>query len=232
MPPASSSSFIPKRNPSAKLKRAPIRSIFVLSVISYSLFIAAPLASVGVFIFQLQSQKNSIEALEALNEAIDSFNIPDYSRLLEFNDRLNATQILVDSHVSVASVFDIISKATADTVKFETFDLVRTGEDTIVINANLKTSAFDGALFQRGQYDAQSLIDTTKFTEVTLTAVDSSGEIQSSNSVLTEKIITLKAEFNFTADDIKYTPLSAFVVPDATIETTTANASTSNETDI
>lgn len=236
MPPASSSSFIPKRNPGAKPKRPAVKSIFLLSVISYSLIIAAPLASVGVFIYQLQSQKNSDEALAALDQAIKSFNVPDYMRLLEFNDRLNTTQLLNDGHVSIATVFDIVSKATAETVKFESFDLQRSDIDTVTIKASLKTSAFDGALFQRGQYDAQSMIDTTAFSDVEFTTAESASEAQASSQTA-EKVVSLKAEFNFSTVDIKYTPLAAYVAPvfvpvletspDASTETATT---TPNET--
>jgi hypothetical protein len=238
MPPASSSSFIPKRNPGAKPKHAPVKSVFVLSVISYSLFIAAPLASVGVFIYQLQAGKNSAEALTELNQAINSFNESDYFRVLEFNDRLNATKALNDSHVSVASTLDIIAKATADTVQFKTLNLNRTDTDTLSIKAELETSAFDGALFQRGQYDAQDLIADTSFTAVKFDTLEgSTAVVQSSNQQANTKVVNLNAEFTFAAADIAYTPLSAFTtaVPAVTApvsETEVTPSDVANETDI
>ncbi len=219
MPPASSSSFIPKRNPSAKPKQPRVKSVFILSVVSYSLFIAAPLASVGVFIYHLQATKNSNEALEELNQAIDSFNESDYFRLLEFNDRLSATKALSDSHVSVATVIDIIASTTAETIQFKNLDLKRVSRDTLVIDADLETSAFDGALFQRGQYDAEDSIASAVFSAVKFQTADASTEnVQSSNVPASDKIVSLKATFTFSADAIAYTPLSAFTAS-ATVPT-------------
>jgi hypothetical protein len=228
MPPASSSSFIPKRNPGVKPKRPQVKSVFMLSVVSYALFIAAPLASVGVFIYQLQSQKNSIETLEVLNQAIDSFNVPDYNRLLEFNDRLIATSALVDSHVSVATIFEILSKSTAATVQFESLELARTDVNTVLVKADLRTSALDGALFQRGQYDAESLIGTTEFTDVVFATTEPGTGLQTSDQV-SAKTVGLKAEFNFSATDIKYTPQSAFVLPPVTVPTIETEALPTSE---
>jgi ABC-type multidrug transport system fused ATPase/permease subunit len=235
MPPASSSSFIPKRNPGVKPKRPQVKSVFMLSVVSYALFIAAPLASVGVFIYQLQSQKNSIETLEVLNQAIDSFNVPDYNRLLEFNDRLIATSALVDSHVSIATLFEILSKSTAATVQFESLELTRTDVNTIQVNAALRTSALDGALFQRGQYDAESLIGTTEFKDVVFSSTEPGTGIQTSDQV-SPKTVGLKAEFNFSATDIQYTPQSAFALPPAIVPAAevspTTDVEASNSSDI
>lgn len=226
MPPTTSSSFIPKRNPSAQARAPRQKNFFILSIVSYSLFIAAPLASAGVFIYQLQVQKNFAEVVKNLDASIKSFNQSDYDRVIAFTRRLSATNQLVDGHVSVTSLLNTLAAATAHTVQFKTLELTRKDDRVIALKAELLTPALDGALFQRGQYDADTIIDTTAFSEVKLVPATAEGARGG---------VELKAEFSFNAADVLYTPLS-FSTP-AVAETSSeptgsSTSSQSNETNI
>jgi hypothetical protein len=215
MPPAPASSFIPKRNSGQKPKQARVKSVFLLSIISYSLFIAAPLASAGVFIYKLQVDKSAAATLEEVARPLAVFNESDYLRLLDFNDPLSAANALNGSHISIASALDILAKSTAETVQFNKIEFERTSTNLLTVNAELETSAFDGALFQRGQYAAEDSIESSQFEDVTLVSTEvATGEVQSSSQPVTAglKTVTLAAEFTFTADTIAYNPQTTTVV--------------------
>ncbi len=216
MPPSTSGSFIPKRNPSAQNRAPRQKNFFILSIVSYSLFIAAPLASAGVFIYQLQVQKNFAAVVKSLDTAITSFNETDYDRVITFTRRLTATTELIGGHVSVTSLLNTLAAATANTVQFKNLELVRKDAKIIALKADLLTPALDGALYQRGQYDANTIIDTAAFSEVKLLPATTDA---ASGSVI------LKAEFSFSADDVMYKPVN-FTTTTESSSSSAATAST------
>ncbi len=220
MPPSTSGSFIPKRNPGAPVRAPRQKNFFVLSIVSYSLFIAAPLASAGVFIYHLQVQKNFAEVVKNLDTAITSFNQSDYDRVISFNRRLLAVNELVAGHVSITTLLNTLGAATANTVQFKNLELTRTDAEKIAIKADLLTPALDGALYQRGQYDANTIIDTAAFSEVKLipaSAEAAGGEVE------------LKAEFSFSAGDVLYAPLNFTTTVESPAGEAAGNVSTSSD---
>ena len=91
MPPSQASSFIPKRNPGTKPKSVRRYNFFLLSVISYSLFVAAPLASAALFIYQISAEAKFAAAVKNLEEQIQTFNEDDLARVVEFDERRATT---------------------------------------------------------------------------------------------------------------------------------------------
>ena len=201
---SASNSFIPKRNPGTKPRQARTRNVFILSIVSYALFVSAPLASAGVFIYKLQAEKNATAAISELDAAIVTFNEDDFKRVIEYEERLKRVEFLVGSHVSISSLLQILNDATAQTVQFKDLEINRVDDTNVVVKAALRTSALDGVLFQRGQYKATPEIKTTQLSQIKFSAPqnDVGGVISSTNEV------NLLAEFSFTADEIKYVPLS------------------------
>lgn len=204
-----SNSFIPKRNPGTKPRQARTRNVFILSAISYALFVSAPLASAGVFIYKLQAEKNASAAIKNLDEAIATFNEGDFKRVIEYEERLNRAEFLVNSNISVSTLLKILSESTAQTIQFKDLEISRTADDIVMVKAGLKTSSLDGVLFQRGQYNVTQKIADTKLNQITLGTVKGvTKEVdQDSNDV------SLTAEFTFSADEIRYTPLSVNSAP-------------------
>lgn len=233
MPPSASSSFIPKRNPGTKPRQTRTRNVFVLSIISYALFVSAPLASAGVFIYKLQAEKNSNSAIKELDEAIATFNDGDFKRVIAYEQRLNQAEYLVENNVSMASLIRILSNSTLKTIQFTNLEISRETSDTVVVKAKLLTSALDGVLFQREQYKLAPEISDTVFNELILTSV-TSDEKDSSKISQTSKEVALTAEFKFLADEIRYTPLSISnqVTEEATVDNfdSATTTSESNET--
>lgn len=212
-----SNSFIPKRNPGTKPRQARTRNVFILSAISYALFISAPLASAGIFIYKLQAEKNATAAIKALDEAIATFDDTDFKRVIEYEERLNRTEFLVDSHVSITALLRILSNATAQTIQFKDLEISRLSDSVVTVKAGMRTSALDGVLFQRGQYKATSKIADTKLDKIILGNTADGKDIVNSNEV------SLSAEFEFTADDIRYTPLSVTTITPPVVPVETLN---------
>ena len=206
---SASNSFIPKRNPGTKPRQTRTRNVFVLSAISYALFVSAPLASAGVFIYKLQAEKNASAAIKELDTAIATFNEGDFKRVIEYEERLNRSEFLVNSNVSMSSLLKILSDATAKTVQFKDLEISRVDNKTVVVKAGVRTSSLDGVLFQRGQYKATTKITDTQLNQIVLgTAKDTTKD-----AAVSKNDVSLSAEFKFSSDQISYTPLTVDTVP-------------------
>lgn len=195
-----SSSFIPKRGVTKKPISTRKSNFLVFSVISYALFVAAPLASAAIFIYERHTQNQFDKAVLALDEAIVSFNQADYDRVWTFNERLLVSKDLLNSHISISKALEAIESATAKTVAFKKIDIVRTDTQTLTVTGDLVTSNFDGALFQRATYEGEPKIVEPLFSKVQF--VDAKSEESQSS----DKYIQFSADFSFLAQDIKFMP--------------------------
>ena len=125
MPESPSSSFIPKRGPGKKPATTRPGNFVVFSVLSYALFVSAPLASAGVFIYERHTQNQFDKAVVALDQAIVNFNDGDLKRVTEFDDRLTTSKLVLESHASIVTLLQAIEKSTAQTVKFKNLEIGR-----------------------------------------------------------------------------------------------------------
>ena len=218
MPESPSSSFIPKRGPGKKPASARTGNFVLFSVLSYALFVSAPLASAGVFIYERHKENQFNKAVVALDQAIINFNEEDLKRVTEFNERLIISKSLLESHASIVTLLRAIENSTAQTVKFKTIDITRKDKSTLAVTGILSTTNFDGALFQRTSYVAADIINNPLFTDVKLTKPKVEDP---KTKVVGEKNVELKVSFDFAVSDIVYAP--------AAIEVTTARDSGSTD---
>ncbi len=204
MPESPSSSFIPKRGPGKKPASARSGNFVLFSIVSYALFVSAPLASAGVFIYERHAQNQFNKAVVALDQAIINFNEEDLKRVTEFNERLITSKLLIETHASIVSLLQAIENSTAKNVEFKSIDIARTDKSMFSVIGLLSTESFDGALFQRSSYIAADIIKNPLFTDVKLVQVK---EDEESSSASLEKRVELKVTFNFAVADVLYTPL-------------------------
>jgi hypothetical protein len=232
MPPSPSGSFIPKRNTGSRPHGVRRYNFFILPIISYTLFIAAPLASAALFIYQIRVESQFKAAVANLEEQIQVFNDADLTRVIEFDDRLTLANELVDSHVSLVSLLAILENATADTVQFKNLSITRKDDKTLLAKGSLTTSALDGALFQRSTYSAATQISEAKLNGVTLLT---GGASEAKTDGKTETVsaakgsVLLNAEFTFAADKILYAPLGVPAGSDSSVQTELVNPAAAAE---
>ncbi len=203
MPESPSSSFIPKRGPGKKPSAARQGNFVLFSVLSYALFVSAPLASAGVFIYERHTENQFNKAVANLDQAIVNFNEGDLKRVSEFNERLTISKSVLETHASVVALLQAIENSTAQTVKFKSIDITRSDKSTLIVNGILSTTNFDGALFQRSSYIAADIINNPLFTDVKLTQAKPE---DSKSKAVTDKTIELKVSFGFAVADVLYKP--------------------------
>jgi len=246
MPESPSSSFIPKRGVGKKPATARKSNFVLLSIISYALFVSAPLASAAVFIYQRHTENQFNKAVVNLDRAIESFKEEDLKRVTDFSERLTLSKKLLASHVSIVKLLQTIEVSTAQTVRFKSMDITRLDASTLAVNSLLSTSKFDGALFQRSSYDAVDIINNPLFSEVSQVR-EKETTTTGASSDSEKRTVEFKVAFNFAAADIQYKSLSeqqtimpevieTTVLPESTDSTDVTGSTTSNvtsdETDI
>jgi len=234
MPETSSSSFIPKRKSAGSTRQVTRRNIYIFSIISYALFIAAPFASAAVFIYQKYTDNTFNQAVVDLDTAIKGFNETDLLRVIDFNERLDIGNRLLQSHVSLVSLLNILEQSTAKTIQFNSLKITRTDQSSLLVDAEIVADTFDALLFQRGLYEnnnniASSTYETLTFVPITADAKDSDAN---------KPPLSLTAKMSFTSDSVLYTPIiseSLNIIPDPLIIETapaTSTTTTSNQISI
>lgn len=203
-----SSSFIPKHSAGKKAIVSRKKNYIVLSIVSYALFVSAPLASAAVFIYQRHANNQFDKAVVALDENIKGFKESDLTRVTEFATRLNVSKSKLQSHASIVNVLTAIESATAETVKFKNLDIARLDDSTLEVTGILTTSELDGALFQRATYNAKDIISSPLFTDVKI--IQAKSENDSKNT--TPKSVEFKTSFKFAVADVTYKSQSVPVV--------------------
>ena len=203
-----SSSFIPKHSAGKKAIVSRKKNYIVLSIVSYALFVSAPLASAAVFIYQRHANNQFDKAVVALDENIKGFKESDLTRVTEFATRLNVSKSKLQSHASVVNVLTAIESATAETVKFKNLDIARLDDSTLEVTGILTTSELDGALFQRATYNAKDIISSPLFTDVKI--IPAKSENDSKNTA--PKSVEFKTSFKFAVADVTYKSQSVPVV--------------------
>lgn len=130
-------SFIPKKpietsadGPSLSQK-APLGILFIIGSIVLALSI---LSAVGVFAYTLilkSKLTNQVSQIEENRKSINEDEIKSISRL---SDRIRIANTILDNHVAVSYIFDIIEASTLQNVAFTSFNYSYAGPDKINIS--------------------------------------------------------------------------------------------------
>jgi len=204
----SSGSFIPKR--SGTVNRQPVKrsNFFVFSILSYAMFVAAPIASGAVFIYEKYVEKQFAQSVINLDSAIKNFSEADMQRVTEFDQRLVIANAILNSHVSFGTLFAILESSTAATVEFSDISISRADTKTINVTAGMSADAFDALLFQRSVYDKDQNIVRAQFNGITFAGVAPATEnsASSQSTAPDNKLLTLNAEFTILTDQILFNP--------------------------
>ena len=157
----SSSSFIPKRGPTTKRKRAgSSRRIYLFTLISYILMFATLLATGAVYLYGAYIEKQRDGEIAALNTEISSFSEEDMQKVMDFDRRLTQAAGRVNSNVSLVSIFDMLGEVTVGTAYIKNLSLTREGDEKFSLKASIETDTFDSTIFQRGIYERNQKIDS------------------------------------------------------------------------
>ncbi len=240
-------SFIPKRGPVKKARRAVSRQVYVFTFVSYILIFASLVASLGVFIYRQVVDRQLDAEIAALNTEIASFSQADMERVTAFNTRIEQAKARLNATVSVASLLNIIEQSTISTVQFASFSLEREQDEQLVVTTQIETDSFDSVIFQREVMKQNPALSSIQVSDLVIKdatlqelLVPDATEIFSS-----ESLVSFSSILTVDTDTVAYNPaLPAVSLPTTLSESVnignatsspiadTVGLESSNETDI
>ncbi len=171
-------SFIPKRGPVKRQRRAGSRQIYLFTVISYVLFSATLVASVGVFLYERYIEDQLENEVEALNQQINRYREADLEKVRAFDNRLVYTAERVGVATSLSAFFAALEEATVVTAQISELSMERQGDDTYIVDATIETDSFDASISQREHLERSSV-----FADVALSDIDIVSESEDSEAL-------------------------------------------------
>ena len=81
-------------------------------------------------------------------------------RLIQANDRFSKS-------LSMVAILDALDRATVRTVELDSLEIEKKSDTEITMTAEVLTDTFDSVIFQRSIYEANEVLQVTKFEEVT-----------------------------------------------------------------
>lgn len=201
---SSNNSFIPKRGPANRPKRAQTQKVYIFTIFSYVLFFATLASTAGIFLYSRHIESQFQSEVVKLSDEIGRFNDTDMDKVLTFDERLQKVQARLDASVSLGTLFAAIEKATVKTVQLESLQLERNQDDYYEIVASIKTDNFDSSIFQREMFEQEGIVNSVEISELTITpnTLDESENVDLSVS----SEITLTAKLGVNVSDIPFIP--------------------------
>ncbi|MFN3188382.1 MAG: hypothetical protein ACK42D_02445 [Candidatus Paceibacteria bacterium] len=200
MPNTSQSSFIPKNNLPNRQKVGRRYNFFFISLVVYGLFIATPIASAVVFIYEKHTNNVINQTTRNLDTAIKSFSESDMLTVQQFDNRLIASSEVLESSVPLNNLLQFFLQNTPRTVSFTGIQVDSAGDGTVAVTAEVASESFDYVLFYRDELLRNSAFTSSAISNVTYQGVgDSQNESPASNQSSTEQTTKLSYQVTFTA---------------------------------
>lgn len=168
-------SFIPKASLKVERRRtAPHSSVGIINVIASIILIASIIAAVGLFLFEqftVRSIESKRESLDRARAAFEPSTIKELSRL---DARLNASGLLLDSHVAMSRLFDEIESQTLASVRFKDFSLSESGPGRLVVTMAGTAQSFNALALQADVFGGSPLFSEPLFSDFN---IDTTGNV-------------------------------------------------------
>jgi hypothetical protein len=206
----STGSFIPKNQTTRTYVPRKRNNLFVVSVIIYALFFAAPISSFAVYIYSVQTKKQAEATFNQLSLEVNSFAFDDLKEVKNFSDRTRYAEEILEQNFPMSLLLDIIEQNIPQTVSVTEFSMTRTTPATVGVALLVQSDSFDNAIFFRDSLVTKSFFTASSISE--LMYVD-----QTDNADGTQKL-SYKIEISLPISSIKsYVPSEAASAFDSTL---------------
>jgi len=220
MPNTSQSSFIPKNNLPNRQKVGRRYNFFFISLVVYGLFIATPIASAVVFIYEKHTNNVINQTTRNLDTAIKSFSESELLTVRQFDNRLIASSEVLADSVPLNSLLRFFLENTPQTVSFNSVQVHSDDGGTATVTAEVASESFDYVLFYRDELLRNSAFTSSSVSKVAYKGVGGAEESSSGEGEV-EQGSKLSYEITFTV------PVSFFSMMD----TSNANVDSSLDFD-
>ncbi len=129
-------SFIPKK-PMIEERVVSSRPVSLLTIISIFIFFTMLLATGGLYFYKAILEKNITQMKASLVTAKSSFEPEKITQLQILDKRLQASKEILQKHVVVSPVFDVLSKVTIKTIRYTKFSYSLTSDNSGKVMINM-----------------------------------------------------------------------------------------------
>jgi len=149
-------SFIPKKDIK---RRGGSRgfSVNIFLLIAVVIFLSAVLGSLGVYLWKQQIISEADQALETLEKNKDNYGIKAIENFIVVSNRLQASDALLQNHISVTDIFNILEQDTLTEVVISNFSF-DTLNNQVLITARGSAPTYEHVAVQAEQYGKNSEI--------------------------------------------------------------------------
>lgn len=135
-------SFIPKKNVIESPKRAGGGGGGLVNLIAFVVFLAALLSAGGAYFYKNSVSIKIDEYKISLIRAKDQFEPGAIKELQVLDKRLKAATVILNQHVAVSPIFELLQKITLPTVRYSDFSY-SIDETTKIVDISMKGEAKD-----------------------------------------------------------------------------------------
>lgn len=178
---AENTSFIPKKSPTSN--RPVKKSLDLIFLITFVIFLLTVFFAMGVFMYQTFLTKGIEESKLMLEREKSNFDVDSIQQLIRLDDRLAIAETLLEDHLDLTGIFEILQADTLKAVQFKNFEFeVKT--DGINILMDGVTDDYATVALQADIFGNNPLIKNTIFGDLD---VNNDGEVIFSFSATIDK---------------------------------------------
>lgn len=161
-----SSSFIPKSPVRGAVNKRRVRKIYVITYLIYVFFLGTLLAAGATWFLKYSAEQSLTAVQNSLTEERNRFNQSDLHLVQEIDQRMAESNQLLNSQVSIASVFEAIEDVTLASVNMNGFLYEKTINSSLVMTLNARAADFNTTQFQRQVLSANPVLAGSDLIEV------------------------------------------------------------------
>lgn len=172
---SSKGSFIPKSPVSTVSKKRPVRRLYILSYLIYSVFAGAVVLAGVTFFYELTQNQQLNAKLNQLAQERGAFEAEELTRLAALDTRLDYAASLLSGYNSVRTLLAALEEVTVATVTLAGFSYTQGESNQIELTLQADSPNFDVALFQRKQLEQHPVLRGASVTGVSYSSSEEGG---------------------------------------------------------
>lgn len=175
-------SFIPKKNSSGNDVYAYKQPLGPFMIIAICIVILSILLAVGALTYRTILNRSVASKVAILEQKSAEFNTADIDQMVKFGDKLTSAQQLLDSHIAVSPIFNLLQQTTLQRLQFTEFTYTYLATNKIAVA--MKGIAKDFGVVAK-QSDAFAEVTGSKFASPLFTNLNTDDKGNATFSFLT-----------------------------------------------
>lgn len=159
-------SFVPGKNIDSPFYKNKIGGFFL--AVSFFLFLISAIACGGVIIYRNSLKKGNDALTVSVQKAQASFEPALINELIQMSDKLDVSKDVLNKHIALTPILDLLSKDTLTEVRFRSFSYGVSKENKIDIVLNGEAKSYSVLASQAEEFNKDKRIKGSSFSGLSL----------------------------------------------------------------